>query len=115
GAFLAAGFIYLILWVLIWVIARFFPSFGLVDLKVSLRQMLASRGRGASTLLALVIGVFSLSTITLFADSINNVLTEALEGSGGNVLISMQGYNQLDDVEAVLNSLEGVNDYTTTL
>ena len=115
GAFLAAGIIYVILWVLIWMIGRFFPSFGLVDLKVSLRQMLASRGRGASTLLALVIGVFSLSTITLFADSINNVLTEALEGSGGNVLISMQGYNQLDEVEAVLENLDGVNDYTTTL
>ncbi|GAB5490813.1 MAG: hypothetical protein Phog2KO_10280 [Phototrophicaceae bacterium] len=115
GAFIAAGILYVILWILIWVIARLFPSFGLVDLKVALRQMLASRGRGASTLLALVIGVFSLSTITLFADSINNVLTEALEGSGGNVLISMQSYDQLAEVEAILDNLEGVNEYTPTL
>lgn len=115
GAFAGAGILYMLLWVLIWVIARFFPSFGLVDLKVALRQMLASRSRGASTLLALVIGVFSLSTITLFADSINNVLTEALEGSGGNVLISMQNPDQLDDVTTILNGLEGVNEYTTSL
>lgn len=115
GAFVAAGFIYVILWGLIWVIGRLFPSFGLVDLKVSLRQMLAARGRGASTLLALVIGVFSLSTITLFADSINNILTEALEGSGGNVLVSMQGFNQLETVENTLNDLDGVNSYDVTL
>ncbi len=115
GAFAGAGVIYALLWFIIWLIGRFFPSFGLVDLKVSLRQMLASKGRGASTLLALVVGVFSLSTITLFADSITGVLTQALEGSGGNVIISVQNTNQLDDVEALLDSLEGVNSYTTTL
>ncbi|MGB7341617.1 MAG: FtsX-like permease family protein [Phototrophicaceae bacterium] len=112
GAFISAGLLYSILWVIIWIIGRFFPSFGIVDLKVSLRQMLASKGRGASTLLALVIGVFSLSTITLFADAINNVLTEALESSGGNVLISVQGEEQVAEIEAILDGLDGVNSYT---
>ncbi|MGJ3240295.1 MAG: ABC transporter permease [Anaerolineae bacterium] len=111
GAFVGAGLIYAVLWALIWVIGRLFPSFGIVDLKVSLRQMLASKNRGASTLLALVVGVFSLSSITLFADAINNVLTEVLEGSGGNVLISMQSENQLEQVEALLDNFDGVNSY----
>jgi len=115
GAFLAAGILYVILWVIIWVVGRVFPSFGMVDLKVSLRQMLAAKGRGASTLLALVVGVFSLSTITLFADAINNVLTEVLEGSGGNVLISVQSESQLAEVEALLAGMDGVNSYTVAL
>ena len=115
GAFIAAGIVYGILWVIIWLIGRLFPSFGLVDLKVSLRQMLVSKGRGASTLLALVVGVFSLSLITLFAQSINNILTTALEGVGGNVFVSMQSYNQLEEVEAIINSVDGVNDYSVIL
>lgn len=114
GAFFAAGILYAILWVIIWIVGRVFPSFGSVDLKVSLRQMLSSKGRGASTLLALVVGVFSLSTITLFADAINNMLTEVLEGSGGNVLISVQNENQLAEVEALLTGLDGVNEYSVS-
>lgn len=115
GAFLAAGVIYLLLVLLIWIIGRFFPAFGLVDLKISLRQMLASRNRGASTLLALVVGVFSLSTITLFAESITGILESALESTGGNVLVTVQNYNQLEEVEAALASVDGVNDSTVTL
>ncbi|MEO1165874.1 MAG: FtsX-like permease family protein, partial [Chloroflexota bacterium] len=115
GTFIAAGFIYAILWGIIWVIGRFFPSFGIVDLKVSLRQMLASKGRGASTLLALVVGVFSLSTITLFAESINNILEASLESAGGNLLINVQSFQQYDEVEALLEGFDGVNSYQASL
>lgn len=115
GAFLVAGLMYVLLWILIWAIGRFFPSFGNVDLKISLRQMHASRGRGASTLLALVVGVFSLSLITLFSESISNILEAAFEDAGGNVIVSVQSYDRLPDVEAALNSLDGVNQYTVAL
>ena len=54
GAFFAAGLLYLLLILLIWLIGRFVPSFGIIDLKLSLRQMLAGRGRASMTLLALV-------------------------------------------------------------
>lgn len=112
GAFVAAGFLYLALSITIWVIGRFLPSFGSVDLKVSLRQMLASRPRAAITLLALVVGVFSLSTITLLSSSITGLLQFALEdASGGNVTISVASPLQLRGVEEALHSVEGVTDY----
>lgn len=112
GAFFMAGLLYLILWALIWLIARFFPSFGNVDLKISLRQMNAGRRRGAITLLALVVGVFSLSLITLLAESINGLLRYALEdASGGNVTITTISPGQIPLVEDILNETEGVNSY----
>ena len=115
GAFIAAGVIYLLLVAIIWVIGRFVPTFGFIDLKVSLRQMLATKSRGASTLLALVVGVFSLSTITLFAQSISNILESALESTGGNVIVSAQSYSQLPELEEVITSVEGVNSHTVIL
>lgn len=112
GAFFVAGIFYGLLWALIWVIGRFFPSFGIVDLKISLRQMLAGRSRAAVTLLALVVGVFSLSLITLMAESVNNLLRFALSGTdGNNVVIFAAGPNQLPQIEDVLSSVEGVNSY----
>jgi putative ABC transport system permease protein len=114
GAFFAAGFLFVLLSFVIWLIGRFFPSLGSVDLKISLRQMLASRGRAAITLLALVVGVFSLSLITLFADSINNLLRFTLaEGSGGNVIVTVAAPPLLIPVEAALKNLDGVNHYQT--
>jgi putative ABC transport system permease protein len=115
GAFILAGIIYLLLNLLIWLIGRFVPSLGMIDLKISLRQMLVSRNRGASTLLALVVGVFSLSTITLFAESISNILENTLEGAGGNVLVTVPSYNQLERVENTIADLNGVNNITENL
>jgi putative ABC transport system permease protein len=112
GAFMAAGIIYVLLLFLIWLIGRFVPSMGIVDLKISLRQMLAARQRGASTLLALVVGVFSLSLITLFAETINNALNISL-GASGDVIVTTISEPTLQQVETTLNSLEGVTDYQT--
>ncbi|MEO8611028.1 MAG: FtsX-like permease family protein [Chloroflexota bacterium] len=112
GAFFAAGFLILLLSFLIWIIGRFFPSLGIVDLKISLRQMLAGRARGATTLLALVVGVFSLSLITLFADSINNLLSTALDPvNGGNVIIALINRGALPAVTTALDSTDGVQNY----
>ncbi|MBN8635226.1 MAG: FtsX-like permease family protein [Anaerolineae bacterium] len=113
GAFVAAGFLYLALNVLIWLFGRLFPSFGIVDLRISLRQMRAGRSRAAVTLLALVVGVFSLSTITLMADSITSLLRVSLEEqSGGNVYISVPTTLMLGGVENALNNVEGVSSYS---
>lgn len=111
ATFVAAGVVYAVLSLIIWLIGRLFPSLGIVDLKISLRQMLASRNRAATTLLALVVGVFSLSLITLFAESTNAMLAGSLEGIGGNVMITSQGANQRDEIEALLNETDGVNSY----
>lgn len=116
GAFVGVGVLYVILSLLVWIVGRFLPAFGIVDLKISLRQMLAGRSRAAVTLLALVIGVFSLSLITLFAQSITNLLETTLdEGAGGNIAITMGNYNQLDELQAILDEQEGVNSYDTLL
>jgi ABC-type antimicrobial peptide transport system permease subunit len=116
GAFIAAGFLVLMLSFLIWLIGRFFPSLGIVDLKISLRQMLAGRARGATTLLALVIGVFSLSLITLFADSINQMLSSALDSAnGGNVIIALINRGALPAVKNSLDTSEGVLNYQVLL
>ncbi len=115
AAFFIAGIFYVMLSVLIWVIGRFFPSLGIVDLKISLRQMLAGRSRAAVTLLALVVGVFSLSLITLMAESINNLLRFALtEASGGNVAIFASNPNQIEQIETILGGVDGVESYSVS-
>ena len=115
GALVAAGVIYVLLSVFIWIVGRIFPSFGVVDLKISLRQMLAGRSRSATTLLALVVGVFSLSLITLFSQAINNIMTVSMEGVGGNVMISAQSEAQREQIETMLADFEGLNGYSVTL
>jgi putative ABC transport system permease protein len=112
GAVIAAGILYVLLSFLIWLIGRFLPSLGFIDLKISLRQMLAGRTRAAVTLLALVVGVFSLSLITLMAESIGNLMEYALgEGTGGNVIITVAARPQLEQVERVLAEVEGVRSF----
>ncbi len=112
GAFIFAGILVGLLNLVIWLIGKLLPSFGIPDLKISMRQMLASRGRGAITLLALVVGVFSLSLVTLLAQSINQTLDFALNvASGGNILITTFSPNVLPAVESALQETEGVNTY----
>ncbi|MDX2076839.1 MAG: FtsX-like permease family protein [bacterium] len=115
GTFFAAGFFYLLLLLLLWIIGKFFPSFGWVDLRLSLKAVLVGRRRGAFTLLALVVGVFSLSLITLLADSVNRVISDLTStGIGGNVIIQMAGAGASERVETILKDQTGVNSYTLT-
>ncbi len=111
GAFAAAGVIFVILLFIIWLIGRLMPSFGIVDLKLSLRQMLSTRGRGAITLLALVVGIFALSTITMFTETFRNLLDFAIaENSRGNVLINASPAN-IGQIEDAIESVDAVNSY----
>ena len=114
GASFAVALLYGVLNLMVWLVGRFFPSLGIVDLKISLRQMLAGRSRAAITLLALVIGVFSLSLITLFAQSISNLLEYAFdEAAGGNTIVMVQDESQLDDVLTILDANEAITEYRT--
>ncbi|MCZ7544295.1 MAG: ABC transporter permease [Anaerolineae bacterium] len=115
GAFVAAGVFYVLLTILIWLVGRFFPSFGVVDLTVALRQMRVGRRRNATTLLALVVGVFSLSVITLFTDTITNMLDYALnEGFGGNAVVTTINPMMIPRLEETLGAMEGVRSYQVT-
>ncbi len=112
GAFVAAGLLTLLLSLLIWLIGRFFPSLGIVDLKLSLRQMLAGRTRAATTLLALVVGVFALSLITLMTASLNNMLSSVFSAAaGGNVMVAVMSRDAIPNVTNALDGTPGVSSY----
>ncbi len=111
--FILVGILYLVLLLLIWLVGRFIPTFGWVDLKLALRSMLVTKGRGASTLLALVVGVFTLSLLTMMADSITNLFEQILiDETGGNVIVLAAGRRDgLEQVEQRLDAVEGVRSY----
>ncbi len=113
GAFVVAGLIFIILWVLIWFVGRFTPSFGIVDVKLAKRQLRANKWRGAVTLLALVVAVFSLSTMTLFADSFTNMLNSYLNAEN-NEPVMVQALLPISNssVERILRENEYVQSYT---
>ncbi|MCL4252738.1 MAG: FtsX-like permease family protein, partial [Anaerolineae bacterium] len=115
GTFFMAGFFYFMLQLLLWLTGKFFPAFGWIDLRLSLKAVLVGRRRGAFTLLALVVGVFSLSLVTLLADSANRAINELVStGLGGNVLIQTFGGGSTDQIETILEEAEGINSYTLT-
>jgi putative ABC transport system permease protein len=115
GAFVAAGLIFMILWVLIWFVGRFMPSFGIIDIKLAKRQLRANKWRGAVTLLALVVAVFSLSTMTLFADSFTNMLNSLLNAENNEpVIVQAMLPISNSSVARVLRENEYVQSYTET-
>ena len=72
----------------LWLLGQLIQRLSFVDLKIAMRGMLSTKGRGASTLLALVIGIFTLSVITMLVDTITNAFQQVLEDvTGGNLLV----------------------------
>ena len=111
--FILVGILYLVLMFLIWLVGRFLPTWRFVDLKLALRSMLTAKGRAASTLLALVVGVFTLSLMTMLAESITNLFEQILiDETGGNVIVLAAGRRDgLDQVAEQLDAVEGVQSY----
>ncbi len=109
GTFFIAGMIYMLLNIFIWIFGRFIPSFGFVDFKIAKRQILSARARSATTLLALVVGVFSLAVITLFAQTIANLLDVALAGQAGNLSIYLQDEGSIPELKVILAEAPGVS------
>jgi ABC-type antimicrobial peptide transport system permease subunit len=114
STFIAVAVLYAVLWLIIWLVGRFLPTWRWVDLKLALRAMLVNKGRAASTLLALVVGVFTLSLITMLATAITNRFEQMLENEvGGNVIIFAAGAGDtLNAVESRLQEMEGVRSYS---
>ncbi|MFP4321263.1 MAG: FtsX-like permease family protein [Anaerolineales bacterium] len=96
-----------------WIIGQALQRFGFLDLKIALRSMVAAKARVASTLLALVIGIFTLGMITMMVDAILNQFNELLEDvTGGNVIIFPSGgEDNVDEVRMVINETGGVENY----
>ncbi|MBZ0315972.1 MAG: ABC transporter permease [Anaerolineae bacterium] len=112
--FIGVGILFMVLWVLIWLVGRFFPSFRIVDLKVALRAMLAAKSRGASALLALVIGIFTLSVAVMLIQTIQDYFEDFLiDFTGGNVIVFVAVQGDTDEqIEQRLTELDYLDSYT---
>jgi putative ABC transport system permease protein len=101
--------------VILWGLGNLIQRIGFVDLRIAMRSMLSSKGRVASTLLALVIGVFTLSLITMMVTTISNLFDDlASDLLGGNVIV----YGNADQgtfkqINATLEAAPGVRSYST--
>ncbi|HML23964.1 MAG TPA: ABC transporter permease [Aggregatilinea sp.] len=110
--FVLVGLLYVLLWAIIWFVGHFLPTGPFVDLKLAMRSMLAAKGREASTLLALVVGVFTLSLVTMLAGTVTKFFNNVLEQEiGGNVIVIAAGSGVVDQIDTRLANLDGVNSY----
>ena len=102
-------------WLLAFIFSRL-PAFGSIYLKLAQRAVGANAGRTASTLLALVVGMFSLSLILLMTRSLVNVVNDVLETQlGGNLLASTESAEAGAALEAQLASLPAIRSYDITV
>ncbi|NWG15826.1 MAG: ABC transporter permease [Chloroflexi bacterium] len=99
-----------LLWLLVWLIGKL-PSFGIIDLRLALRNLTIRRTRTATTLLALSAGMFALSSISFIGAGTREILQFTLSGAmGGNVailpILPAAIANPL--IDSKLDSIEGV-------
>jgi predicted lysophospholipase L1 biosynthesis ABC-type transport system permease subunit len=84
---LILGFLVGVMWVVVFV-ASYLPAFGVVELRLALRNLTTRRLRTATTLLALSAGMFALSSISFFGAGAREITQFTLsETLGGNVMI----------------------------
>ncbi len=97
-----------------WLLGRAIQWLAFVDFKLALRSMLAVKGRNASTLMALVVGVFTLSLITMLATAITKRFEQIIVNEvGGNVIVMAAGSpDTLQNVQTRLDALDGVKSYS---
>jgi ABC-type antimicrobial peptide transport system permease subunit len=108
----------IIMWIFRLVVVLFgkLPSLGSTYLKLTQRAISSHPGRAASTLLALVVGMFALSSILLMTESLLNVIEDVMEEElGGDVMVvpnspeaserAAQRLAELEGIEAVHNQL----------
>ena len=89
------------------------PSFGNVYFKLSQRALGTHPGRAASTLLALVVGMFALSSILFMTNTLLNVINDVMEEQlGGDVIVIPDSPESSAVVAATINDLVGVDSVT---
>ena len=87
GTLVVLAVLTVLLLAIVWLLGKT-PSFGSINLKMSLRGLSRQKGRAASTLLALVVGIFAMSSIVILGDSMKQLIDEFLEEeAGGNVFV----------------------------
>jgi putative ABC transport system permease protein len=114
---LLLGLLVGIMWLVVWLVSHL-PSFGVVDLRLALRNLSARRIRTATTLLALSAGMFALSSISFVGAGTRELLQFQLsQNLGGNVLVfPLLGLVSQDLAQTFLNAtiagMEGVDNNT---
>ena len=117
AAFAIFGLLIAVLWVIVLLIGKL-PSFGLVTLRLALRNMSTSRLRTATTLLALSAGMLALSSIAFVGEGTRELLNIQLSRTfGGNVLVFPFPGLPTAMIEGALdNALSEINlQYQTTI
>ncbi len=87
------------------------PDFGRINLKLSLRGLSRQKARAASTLLALVVGLFAMGSIVIVGGSVTSFIDENVEDLiGGNIFMFLPpDQPELRDPAALaIASIEGV-------
>ena len=110
GALAVLSILTVVLLTVVLVVGRI-PSFGSINLKMSLRGLSRQKGRAASTLLALVVGIFAMSSIVILGDSMKQLIDEFLEEEvGGNVFVFVPDADPevAASVAQGISSLDGV-------
>ena len=109
GTVIALGVALLLFWLLVIIISRL-PSFGNIYIKLAQRAMGTHAVRTASTLMALVIGMFSLSVILLMTTTLINVIEEvSAQQLGGNVFVVSSSNDAETQIDERLAAAEGIN------
>jgi putative ABC transport system permease protein len=108
GTLIFLGIAILILRGLVYILSRL-PSLGSIYVKLSQRAVGDQAGRTVSTLLALVVGMFSLSLVLLFTSSLIKVINEFMTNQfGGNVIVGSKTREADQHVKSLLDGLDGV-------
>jgi ABC-type antimicrobial peptide transport system permease subunit len=108
GAMASLGLLTLIFRGLVLVLAKL-PSFGSISIKLTQRALAGHSGRVASTLLALVVGMFALSSILLMTQTLLNMIEDVMANRlGGEVLVVPRTVEASRQVAGALEGLEGV-------
>ena len=117
GSFAVFGLLIAALWFIVWLIGKM-PSFGMVTLRLALRNMSSGRLRAATTLLALSAGMLALSSIAFVGEGTRELLNIQLSRTfGGNVLVfPFPGLPAAMIEGALENALDEVNtQYQTSI
>jgi putative ABC transport system permease protein len=108
GALIVLTLLTSLLRIVAWVVEKL-PSPGWVSLRLAQRGIGRHRGRSASTLLALIVGLFSVSLIVVMAGNMVTNLREAASGAwGGGLTIRTRG---LETARQVLEESLEVSSY----
>lgn len=112
GTMVVLGIAIIVFWGFVVILSRL-PSLGSIYIKLSQRAIRNQAARTASTLLALVVGMFALSVVLLVTGSILNLIDDIVQNQlGGNIIAASETREADQQLNALLGELDGVKSVT---